>query len=163
MSLAGCFSGRRGASQTDVHAPSSAALADYDWALRSLAGEPTSLEAYRGRVIFLNVWASWCRPCVSELADIATLQDNLADSDVAFLLVSPEDREPVERFMKRYRIGLPVLLELEPMPQAFGLRALPTTYIIDRTGRIVLMHRGARNWNHVQIRGLLRQLIEEQP
>jgi thiol-disulfide isomerase/thioredoxin len=133
--------------------------ADYDWTLRRLDGERVQLGAYRGRVLFINVWASWCLPCVAEMASITRLRDSLRDTGVEFLLVSPEEREPVERFLRRYDYDLPVLLEAQEMPRAFGLRALPTTYVVDRSGNIVLKHRGAADWDSEAVRDFLQALI----
>ena len=132
--------------------------ADYGWTLRTLTGERVDLEAYRGRVLFINMWATWCPPCVAELASIGRLRDSLRTTDTAFLLVSPEQPEPVAAFMKRYRYDLPVFLEETPLPDAFDLRALPTTYIVDRAGNIVVRHRGAADWDREPVRELLRSL-----
>jgi thiol-disulfide isomerase/thioredoxin len=120
--------------------------ADYDWRLTTLAGQPVSLSDYRGEVIVINVWATWCAPCVREIESFARLSDALGDAPVTILLVSPERAEPVRRFARRYRYDQPFLLESAPMPAAFDLRALPTTYVIDRDGRIVLKQRGAADW-----------------
>jgi thiol-disulfide isomerase/thioredoxin len=132
--------------------------ADYDWGLRTPGGEPLELEAFRGRVLFINMWASWCAPCVAEMASIERLRTSLAGSGVEFLLVSPEDPAPVERFMKRYGYDLPVLLEVDRMPAAYDLRALPTTWVVDRAGNVVLKHRGATDWDRDAVRAFLRSL-----
>lgn len=58
----------------------------------------------------------------------------------------------MRRFVRRYERGLPFVVEAQPMPAAFDLRALPTTYVIDRRGRIVLKHRGAAGWNTPEMR-----------
>lgn len=134
--------------------------ADYDWTLRKLDGERLRLDAYRGRVLFINMWASWCTPCVAEMGSIARLRESLRGTGVEFLLVSPEEPEPVERFLRRYGYDLPVLLEAEEMPAAFGLRALPTTYVVDRSGNIVLKQRGAADWDSDAVRGFLQALTQ---
>ena len=132
--------------------------ADYDWTLRTLSGERVRLEAYRGRVLFVNMWASWCLPCVAEMASIQRLRDSLQGSGVEFLLISPEDPEPVERFLRRYAYNLPVFLEVTEMPEDFGLRALPTTFVVERSGNIVLKHRGAAEWDDDAVRAFLQTL-----
>lgn len=134
--------------------------ADYTWTLRTLEGERVPLEKYRGRVLFINMWASWCLPCVAEMESIQQLRDSLRGSEVEFLLVSPEEAEPVERFLKRYGYALPVFLEAGEMPEAFGLRALPTTYVVDRSGNIVLKHRGATDWDDAAVRAFLSRLAQ---
>lgn len=138
--------------------PTDHGRADYGWTLRTLAGEPIELEALRGRVLFINMWASWCAPCVAEMAGIERLKDSLAGSGVEFLLVSPEDPAPVERFLKRYGYDLPIFLEVDKMPEAYDLRALPTTYVVDRAGNIVLRHRGATDWDRDVVRAFLLSL-----
>lgn len=157
---AGPENGRRGPGSGGVEA---LGPAEYAWTLRTLEGDTVRLERYRGRVLFINVWATWCAPCVAEMAGIERLRAALAGSGVEFLLVSPEAEEPVERFLRRYRYELPVLLEGEEMPRGFGLRALPTTFIVDRAGRVALRHRGAADWDQPAVHALLRRLAEEAP
>ena len=136
--------------------------ADFDWALETLDGRETSLADFRGEVLVINAWATWCAPCVAELDAFQRLRDSLDDVDVRFLFVSAEDPEHVRQFLRRYgHRDLPAVVEGEPMPDAFGLRALPTTWIVDREGRIVLRHRGAADWDSDQVRALLRALAAD--
>ncbi len=135
-------------------------LADYDWALETLDGRGVSLAEYRGEVLVINAWATWCAPCVAELASFDRLRRGFeADTGVRFLFISPEDPEPVRAFLRRYGYrDLPVLVEDERMPDAWGLEALPTTWVVDRQGRIVLRHRGAADWDTEPVRRFLRYL-----
>lgn len=134
--------------------------ADFRWTIRPLDGEPMALEAFRGRVLFINVWASWCAPCVRELQSIEGLRHRLADTDIAFLLVAAEGEVPVRRFLRRHRYDLPFFLEEARVPAAFGLRGLPTTWVVDREGRIVLRHHGEAVWDTDRVEGALRSLAE---
>ncbi|MDX1674739.1 MAG: TlpA disulfide reductase family protein [Longimicrobiales bacterium] len=134
------------------------ASADYTWTLLDLDGAPFRLDRYRGRVLVLNVWATWCAPCVRELASLERLAGSLADTDVAFLLVSPERPATVRRFLGRYGYELPAAVEDQRMPASFGLEAVPTTYVIDPGGRVVLVHRGAARWDTPAVRAFLRHL-----
>ncbi len=135
-------------------------MADFRWRLKEVGAAPTSLEAFRGRVLFINMWATWCGPCVRELAGIQALMESLEPEgrDVSFLLVSPEEPERVEPFLRVQGYDLPVYLEIQEMPEAFGLEALPTTWIVDSRGRIVLKHRGAADWNQPEVRDFLLAL-----
>ncbi len=144
-----------------VGAQPAAEPVDYSWRMRALDGRTVALEEFRGRVVFLNVWATWCRPCVAELASIQAAADSLAGDDVVFLLVAPEGRRSVERFVRRRGLRLPVLLEHDPIPALFGLRAIPTTYVVGRDGRIALRHRGAAAWDAPAAIAALRSLAAE--
>lgn len=134
--------------------------ADWRWMLRGLDDDRLArLDAWRGRVLFVNLWATWCPPCTAELAGIQALHDSLAtEPGVAFLVVSPERPGPVREFLRRRGHTFPAFVEGTRLPAAFGLRALPTTFVIDRDGRIVLAHRGAANWDTPRMRAYLREL-----
>lgn len=144
-----------------AESPGTTVRADYAWTLRTPGGEAVSLERYRGRPLFLNLWATWCAPCVAELASIERLAARPEAQGVVFLLVSPEAPEVVERFRRRLGLTLPVLVEGTRMPAAWRLRALPTTWIVSEGGRIVLRHRGAADWDRPDVARLLRALAEE--
>ncbi|MFW6330103.1 MAG: TlpA family protein disulfide reductase [Gemmatimonadota bacterium] len=148
-----------GAAESTRPDPDTVGRADYAWPLETLDGETVRLSAYRGDVLVIHMWATWCAPCVAELATFRRLVRSMEDSDVRFLFVSPEDPEPVRRFLRLYGYqGLPVYLEGRPMPEAYGLEALPTTWIVDRHGRIVLKHRGTADWDSDRVRRFLLRL-----
>lgn len=157
--------GDLGIGAAEAHAPFAHRLpvlghADYGWTVRPLDGEPVALEAFRGRVLFINLWASWCAPCVRELATIERLHRRLADTEVEFLLVAAEGETPVRRFLRRHRYDLPFYLEEEPIPPAFGMRGLPTSWVVDQGGRIVLLRHGEAVWDGDRVEALLRSLVE---
>lgn len=130
--------------------------AAFRWAVRPVGGEEVRLERFRGEVLFINLWASWCRPCVAELRSIERLRESLEGVEgVRFVMVSPEGERSVLRFLGRHPYRLPFYTEAQRMPPAFGLRALPTTFVIDRRGRLVLVHRGAADWDTDRVRELL--------
>ncbi len=134
--------------------------ADFSWAMMALTGERVTLEAFRGRVIIVNSWATWCEPCVAELRTLAALRAAIPDSALAFVLVSPQQLPAVRSFVTRRALRLPVYLELSPAPAVFGFAAVPTTWIIDRTGRIALRRRGAMRWDTPAMQQLVRRLLE---
>jgi thiol-disulfide isomerase/thioredoxin len=138
----------------------SAEQADLSWPLLTLRGERTSLQAFRGRVIVINSWATWCEPCVAELRTLRALRDSVPDTTVVFALIAPERRESVQRFVTRRALTLPVYLEAAPPPAVYRFSAVPTTWIVDRSGTIVLRHRGAARWDSPAKIALLRRLSD---
>lgn len=148
---------------TPLRAQSADAQAPLDWRLSTLAGEEVSLARFRGQVVFINYWATWCKPCVAELASIQRLQQALAGERIVFLLVSPERPGTVARFLRRHRYTLPAYRELQRPPPAFGFRALPTTWVLDAQGRLVLTHRGAARWDSPRTVDALRHLSRSTP
>lgn len=141
--------------ETPERTPGAVGEAEYDWALRDLNGERFLLERYRGQPLVLNVWATWCAPCVAELASLERLAGSLEGTGIQLLIVSPEPAERVRAFLRRHGYRLPAAVEDQRMPAAFELRALPTTYVLDASGRIVLRHRGAAEWDRPEVRRFL--------
>ena len=135
------------------------ARADLRWALMSSAGRRTTLEAFRGRVIVVNSWATWCEPCVAEMQSLTALREAMPDSGLVFVLVAPQKLPAVQAFIARRGLRLPVYVEMSPAPSVYRFAAVPTTWIIDRAGRIVERRRGAANWNTDDVRVRLRALL----
>ena len=136
------------------------ARADLSWAMMSLSGERITLEAFRGRVIIVNSWATWCEPCVAELRSLTALRAAVPDSALVFVLVAPQQRSPVQSFVQRRGLRLPVYLEMAPAPAGYRFDAVPTTWVIDRAGRIALRRRGAMRWDTPTMQGFARRLLE---
>ena len=128
------------------------------WRLSDLDGDEVSLAELTGRPLVVNVWATWCLPCVAEIRSLERLARSLEGEDVGFALVAPQERRAVADWVGRRGHALPFYVEATPMPDAFGLEALPTTWILDAEGRVVLKHRGALDWDRDDIRELLRRL-----
>lgn len=152
------------ASQSNVSSTSDGALtvygeADYSWTIRGLDGAPFDLGEHRGEVLFINLWASWCTPCVREMASIEGLQDRLADTDIRFLIVAADRERPIRRHLRRYPTDLPIYMEVERIPQAFGMRGLPTSWLVDRQGRIVLLRHGEAVWDTDEVEAFARSVL----
>lgn len=129
------------------------------WRLHDVAGDaPLTLAAVQRRVLVLNLWATWCAPCVAELASFERLRMRLADADVAFAFITYEPVERVHRFAMHHGIALPFYVEIDPAPESLGVRALPTTIVIGPDDHVVLRHRGAAAWDTPAVERLLRDL-----
>lgn len=132
--------------------------ADFSWTIRPLDGEPVELQAFRGEVLLINLWASWCTPCVREMGSLERLRERLADADVRFLIVAADDERAVRRHLRLYPYDLPIYLEVDRIPDAFGLRGLPTSWLVDREGRIVLLRHGEAVWDSPDVEAFVRSV-----
>jgi cytochrome c biogenesis protein CcmG/thiol:disulfide interchange protein DsbE len=102
-----------------------------------------SLAAYRGKVVFLNFWASWCAPCREEVPLLTRFQERLGDRGTVLGVTFKDDPDASRAFAERYDINYPSLRDskLELAPE-YGTRALPETFVIDAQGKIVAVARG---------------------
>jgi len=120
--------------------------------LRDLEGRAVDIESYRGKVVVLNLWASWCGPCRSEIPGLSRVQRDLGDEGLVVLGVNVEQMSPSEigRVSKQLRIDYPVVVPETPLALngnrlSAGLRAgdvLPYSWLIDRQGRVRAVHAG---------------------
>ena len=138
------------------------------WALRSLDGKRVQLSDFKGRVVFLSFWATWCEPCLEEMPSIEKLQESLQGKPVSFLLVTDEDPEKVRAFVAQQQFTLPVYLREPELPEIFQPRlgdpksyAVPAAYILDKSGRVVFYHLSAANWDTDDARRFLISLSEQ--
>jgi len=147
---------------TRVEASSSppAVLANYDWTVQSLDGQDLPMARAKGKVVFLNFWATWCSPCVAEMASIQRLYEKLKGSGVVFLCISNEDASKVSRFVKRKGYTFPIYIMLGSPPAVFNTQRVPTTFILSRDGRIALRHTGSAKWDDDKTIELLKGLLK---
>ena len=125
-------------------------------------GKPTSLADFRGRVVLLNFWATWCGPCVAEMPSLDRLEAALGGEDFVVVAVS-EDRNPavVEPFFSGHQIQHLAKYH-DPggaLASAFGIRGLPTSALIDRKGNVVGRIEGPAEWDSAQAKALIRHYM----
>ena len=113
--------------------------------LKDLNDQPVNLDKYKGKTVFINFWATWCRPCIEEMPSIANAQKILTDTDVIFLLASGESAEEINAFRNAhdYKFNYIRIKNSEES----GIQALPTTYIFNPEGKLVFSEMGSRNWD----------------
>ena len=126
-------------------------------------GEKLTLADFKGRALLLNLWATWCAPCVEEMPSLAVLSKTLAPDDIAVLPLS-SDRggvRGVEAFYQEHNIsGLPVLLDPKgTAAHAWHARGIPTSVIVDKQGRERARLEGAADWSTPAAAAIVRKLV----
>ncbi len=136
--------------QPDINLDESEFLkAEYNMPLITLDGERTSFQAYEGKTIFLNFWATWCPPCIAEMPNIQKLYESFEHNDeIVFVMLSlDENHNNARAFMERKNFTLPVFFLVGRKPSVYNSTAIPTTYVISPDGYIVTEKRGMANYN----------------
>ena len=122
--------------------------------LRDLEGRPHRLEDYRGKVILVNFWATWCEPCREEMPSIRKLRQSLAGEPFMVLAVNlaePESR--IKHYLEKVPLDFPVLLDRDTaVAKAWGARILPATFIVGPDGLIHFSHTGELDWSKDSVR-----------
>lgn len=120
------------------------------------------LAQFRGKVVWLDFWASWCPPCLQSLPELENLRKQMPAKDFQIVAINL-DQDPAKalKFLKRSPVGYPSASDREgKLPEAFGLKTMPTSYLIDRDGTIKLVHEGFRDGDIKAIRNEVRKLVE---
>lgn len=133
--------------------------ADYNWTAEDLQQQPVRFTKFQGKTVFLNVWATWCGPCVGEMPSIARLAANprLQGKDIAFVCVSVDDSlDAVRRFMADKNWPM-TILHASSLPPVFSTDGIPATFVIDPAGRIVAAEVGASDWDSPDVVALLEK------
>ena len=120
-----------------------------DFTLKDLNDEDVSLSSYRGKLVFLNFWATWCGPCRVEMPSMQVMYEALDGYDFEILAVDLQESEKtVENFIEKEGFTFPVLLDKNGRVGAqYGARSIPTTYLIDTDGNAVGFLIGSRQWD----------------
>jgi thiol-disulfide isomerase/thioredoxin len=126
-------------------------------------GRITSISEFRGKIVFLNFWTTWCYACRIEMPAMEKLHKVFRDRD--FVMVAINLQEPAERvkqFLKDYKLTFTTLLDTKGLVGAeFGIRSIPTTFILDKEGRIIGKALGPREWGGDQAMALFDYLVEK--
>ena len=115
------------------------------WELKDVDGKTVKSSDFAGKVVVLDFWATWCPPCKAEIPGFVELQKQYGDKGLVIVGVSLDEQGPevVTPFMNQFSINYPVVMGDAKIVQAFGgIRGIPTTFVIDRSGKIVSGHVG---------------------
>jgi thiol-disulfide isomerase/thioredoxin len=135
-------------------------LESYSWTLETASGSKVDFAKSKGKVIIVNYWATWCPPCIAEMPSFQELYTDYKD-EVEFYFISGEDHETTNNFLKRKGYNFSSYRMLSEDPKPLDGYTLPSTYVIDINGTIVVDKKGAADWNSQNFRNLLSQLLVE--
>lgn len=137
----------------------SRAKADFGMHLKNSKGEVVSLEDYRGKVIFINFWATWCPPCIAEMPSIQAMYKDIDKSKIEVLMVS-FDRNFTKAidYKTKNNFDFEVYEPAGAIPGMYNTRSIPTTYIIDSEGNLAFSHIGMADYNREDFKEFLNSL-----
>lgn len=138
----------------------SAVLADYNWTIQSLKGQDVKMADAKGKVVFLNFWATWCSPCIAEMPSIQRLHERLKNEGVVFLCISDEETTKVSRFARERGFTFPIYTMHGPPPAAFRSRGIPATFILSPDGKIAFKHVGSAKWDDEKSIAFIKSLMK---
>ena len=133
--------------------------------LKDLNGHEVRLKDHRGKIVFLHFWATWCMPCREEMASIKKLYTEFKDRDFIILAVGvKEGSKKVQSFQKEFKLNFPILLDFDGrVSSSYGVRLLPTVYLINREGYFIGMALGYRDWASKRAFELVNHLLTIKP
>lgn len=128
-----------------------------NFSLPDTAGKTHTLDHYRGKILIVNFWSTWCQPCRREMPSLLNASQTPRQHGIQILAISVSDtREEVVAFAKRYEVDFPLLLDTQAsLVGPWSVTCLPSAYVVDCTGQIVLGIAGASDWEDAE---LLRQV-----
>lgn len=131
---------------------------DYNLALASIDGQQVHLSDFKGKVLFINIWATWCAPCIAEMPGIQSLYEE-ASSDVVFIMLSMDDsNEKAKKFIERKGFTFPVYLPASRVPEMLRAPSIPTTLVVNKEGLVVSKKVGMAKYNTKKFKRFLEEL-----
>ena len=127
--------------------------------LKNLNNSPIDLGQYQGKTVFINFWATWCKPCLEEMPSIQAAMNKLKNENIVFLFASDESPDQIENFKTNYNYNFNYV-KVENLEE-LSIMALPTTYIISPRGKLVFSEMGYRKWDNKQNIDLILNIIKE--
>jgi peroxiredoxin len=136
--------------------------ASIDFTLSDLSGKKVSLSQYRGKVVFLNFWATWCPPCRAEMPSMERLYQKLKGQGLVVLAVDlQEDLKSVQKFVAEHKLTFTVLLDSDGrVGTTYGARSIPTSYIVGRDGSALGGTIGGREWDSPEMIAFFTRLLQ---
>lgn len=150
---------------SEMQDPKNTGPANYVMNLLDQQGNKVSLEDLKGKVVFINFWATWCGPCIAEMPSIQKLHNKFKDNnEIVFVLLEAEgNKAKATKFMESRKLNLPLYYPVGRPPAEFFRGSLPTTVILDKQGNIAHITEGMADYSGQDIVDFLNQVIAMHP
>ena len=133
-------------------------LVNYNWKLKDENNVILNFGDVKGKVVLLNFWATWCPPCIAEMPSMQLLYNDYKDK-IEFVFVSNEEFSKINKFLIQKDYSFKVYNPVTDYPETFDVTSIPRTFLIDKTGNIVIDKNGAANWNSESVRATIDDLL----
>ena len=131
-----------------------------DIALIDLGGKALSLDQYAGKTLFVNFWATWCKPCIHEMPSIQRVMEQLKNENIEFLFASDESVAVLERFSSNNNYPFQYVRGVNM--EELMIQGLPTTFIFNPSGKLIFNEIGSRQWDTKNSIDLIKKIIHSQ-
>ncbi len=135
-------------------------ISNYSLHLKGINTKNITISDNNDKVIFINYWATWCPPCIAEMPDLQKLYNDY-QGKITFAFISNENQKKINSFLEKNKLTLPVYNQTSTAPIELNHSSIPTTFIIDKKGNLVIHKTGVANWNSKAFLSKLNTLIEE--
>ena len=131
--------------------------------LEDADGNRVRLSDYRGKPLIVNFWATWCPPCREEMPSMQRAWEQLSQEDIGLIAINVgEDADTIFQFTANYPVQFPLPMDLDSqVVQAWPVKGLPTTFVVDAEGRLAYQAVGGREWDHPELLDQVRSLKPE--
>ena len=140
---------------------SSSDVFNYNFTIKDLEGKKIEFKDFKGKVLFINLWATWCGPCRSEMPSIQELYNDVDKEKIIFVMLSLDNEEHLERvkqFISYKSFTFPVYMPSGYLTNQFQVPTIPTTFVVAKDGTIALKEIGMKNYNTSKFKKYLEQL-----
>jgi len=134
---------------------------DYNFSIKTLSGESIDFNQFKGKPVFLNLWATWCGPCRAEMPSIQKLYDTVNKDSITFIMLSldAEDQpQKVSKYVESKGLTFPVFIAGE-LPAQLQVKLIPTTFVIDKDGTMAYKKAGMADYDTKQFKKFLDKLM----
>lgn len=148
--------------------PNSAEPFPFEFTLKTLDGESVNMESLQGKVIFLNLWATWCGPCRAEMPNIQKLYASMKDDSIAFVMLAIDkkgDEPKIKKYLDEKGFTFPIYRPAyagdSSFPEILRVPSIPTTFVVDKQGNVAYKNVGTANYNTNKFKNFLKGLLNQ--